>query len=220
VPAFVGGRSAIHKRDETWSTSSSDLCADVAKVGARTIVFFMPFVWQHILSLSKLWIVFELLTNHMGCNNIICNFYDNCQCFCSVIYSVSFLIMRHRHAMIELGINTVVHVHVFSREASVGHDLIMLPSCDYAGSFMHAKLLQFHENYRPAYYGTWRKHSSIITARRPWQQDTNFFAYDVDSDEEWEEEEPGESLSHSEVVCQYLSHISLSQFTKRIPGGP
>jgi len=64
---------------------------------------------------------------------------------------------------------------------------------------MHAKLLQFHENYRPAYYGTWRKRSNVISARRPWQRDTSFFAYDVDSDEEWEEEEPGESLSHSEV---------------------
>jgi len=69
---------------------------------------------------------------------------------------------------------------------------------------MHAKLLQFHENYRPAYYGTWRKHSSIISARRPWQRDTSFFAYDVDSDEEWEEEEPGESLSHSEVFLHSI----------------
>lgn len=88
----------------------------------------------------------------------------------------------------------------YSRELGASSDLIMLPSHDCPGAFMHAKLLQFHENYRPAYYGTWRKHSSIITARRPWQLDTNFFAYDVDSDEEWEEEEPGESLSHSEVL--------------------
>lgn len=28
----------------------------------------------------------------------------------------------------------------------------------------------------------------------------NLFDYEVDSDEEWEEEEPGESLSHSEGV--------------------
>jgi len=81
-------------------------------------------------------------------------------------------------------------------------DVVILPNCDYAGSFMRAKLLQFHENYRPAYYGTWRKRSSVISARRPWQRDTSFFAYDVDSDEEWEEEEPGESLSHSEVSLQ------------------
>jgi len=87
------------------------------------------------------------------------------------------------------------------------NDVIMLPSGDYAGSFMRAKLLQFHENYRPAYYGTWRKHSSVISGRRPWQCDTGFFAYDVDSDEEWEEEEPGESLSHSEVLLQNLCHI-------------
>ncbi|XP_062411618.1 chromatin assembly factor 1 subunit A isoform X2 [Sardina pilchardus] len=60
------------------------------------------------------------------------------------------------------------------------------------------KLLQFHENYRPAYWGTWRKKSKCISARCPIQQDKELFDYEVDSDEEWEEEEPGESLSHSE----------------------
>ncbi|KAL1022960.1 hypothetical protein UPYG_G00034730 [Umbra pygmaea] len=60
------------------------------------------------------------------------------------------------------------------------------------------KLLQFHENYRPAYWGTWSKKSSNICARGPLRQDKDLLDYDVDSDEEWEEEEPGESLSHSE----------------------
>ena len=39
------------------------------------------------------------------------------------------------------------------------------------GTVMKAKLLQFHENYRPAYYGTWRKNSKHITARKPLGQD-------------------------------------------------
>ena len=95
-----------------------------------------------------------------------------------------------------------------SREVTASSDLIMLPNCEYAGAFMHAKLLQFHENYRPAYYGTWRKHSSIISARRPWQRDSSLFDYDVDSDEEWEEEEPGESLSHSEVFLYSICYIA------------
>ncbi|KAM9358510.1 chromatin assembly factor 1 subunit A [Symphorus nematophorus] len=60
------------------------------------------------------------------------------------------------------------------------------------------KLLQFHENYRPAYWGTWSKKSSHISPRCPFRQDKDLFDYEVDSDEEWEEEEPGESLSHSE----------------------
>ncbi|XP_028259521.1 chromatin assembly factor 1 subunit A-like [Parambassis ranga] len=60
------------------------------------------------------------------------------------------------------------------------------------------KLLQFHENYRPAYWGTWSKKSSHISARCPLSQDKDVLDYEVDSDEEWEEEEPGESLSHSE----------------------
>uniref|UniRef100_A0A1A7WYD6 Chromatin assembly factor 1, subunit A (p150) n=1 Tax=Iconisemion striatum TaxID=60296 RepID=A0A1A7WYD6_9TELE len=60
------------------------------------------------------------------------------------------------------------------------------------------KLLQFHENYRPAYWGTWSKKSSHISPRCPLTLDKDFLDYEVDSDEEWEEEEPGESLSHSE----------------------
>uniref|UniRef100_A0A3P9LH16 Chromatin assembly factor 1, subunit A (p150) n=1 Tax=Oryzias latipes TaxID=8090 RepID=A0A3P9LH16_ORYLA len=60
------------------------------------------------------------------------------------------------------------------------------------------KLLQFHENYRPAYWGTWSKKTSSISPRCPFKQDKDLLDYEVDSDEEWEEEEPGESLSHSE----------------------
>ncbi len=37
---------------------------------------------------------------------------------------------------------------------------------------MKVKLLQFRENYRPAYYGTWRKRSRKVTARRPLAQDS------------------------------------------------
>ncbi|XP_026091849.1 chromatin assembly factor 1 subunit A-like [Carassius auratus] len=60
------------------------------------------------------------------------------------------------------------------------------------------KLLQFHDNYRPAYWGTWCKKSTCISPRFPLRQDKDLLDYEVDSDEEWEEEEPGESLSHSE----------------------
>ncbi|EDV46344.1 chromatin assembly factor 1 subunit A [Drosophila erecta] len=63
---------------------------------------------------------------------------------------------------------------------------------------MRAKYLQFADNRRPPYYGTWRKKSSSISARRPLAQDKVLFDYEVDSDCEWEEEEPGESLSASE----------------------
>lgn len=60
------------------------------------------------------------------------------------------------------------------------------------------KLLQFHENYRPAYFGTFSKRSRVFRrGRRPFAQ-YNHFDYSVDSDEEWEEEEPGESLSDAD----------------------
>ena len=34
-----------------------------------------------------------------------------------------------------------------------------------------AKLLQFHENYRPAYFGSWRKKSKNVGPRRPFMKD-------------------------------------------------
>uniref|UniRef100_A0A182QTZ9 Chromatin assembly factor 1 subunit p150 C-terminal domain-containing protein n=1 Tax=Anopheles farauti TaxID=69004 RepID=A0A182QTZ9_9DIPT len=60
------------------------------------------------------------------------------------------------------------------------------------------KFFLFEENRRPPYRGTWRKVSTQIKARRPFAQDTKFFDYEVDSDDEWEEEEPGESLHGSD----------------------
>ena len=33
------------------------------------------------------------------------------------------------------------------------------------------KLIQFHTNYRPAYYGTWRRRSKVITPRNPFRKD-------------------------------------------------
>uniref|UniRef100_A0A8C9WZS7 Chromatin assembly factor 1, subunit A (p150) n=1 Tax=Sander lucioperca TaxID=283035 RepID=A0A8C9WZS7_SANLU len=74
------------------------------------------------------------------------------------------------------------------------------------------KLLQFHANYRPAYWGTWSKKSLHISPRCPIRQDKDLLDYEVDSDEEWEEEEPGESLSHSEGV-------SFIEGSKRMHGG-
>ena len=38
-------------------------------------------------------------------------------------------------------------------------------------NIMHVKLLQFSENYRPPYYGTWRKISRFISPRNPFKKD-------------------------------------------------
>lgn len=48
------------------------------------------------------------------------------------------------------------------------------------------KLLQFHDNFRPAYFGTYSKTSRQIGPRNPLAKDTAAFNYEVDSDEEWE----------------------------------
>ena len=36
---------------------------------------------------------------------------------------------------------------------------------------MRVKLLQFSENNRPAYYGTWRKRSKLVTPKNPYKKD-------------------------------------------------
>lgn len=87
---------------------------------------------------------------------------------------------------------------------------------------LRMRLLQFAENYRPAYYGTsphislsfvvvmlqdelfltqlfyneivgtWSKRSKNITGRRFLGKDTDLVDYDFDSEAEWEEDEEGE----------------------------
>ena len=44
---------------------------------------------------------------------------------------------------------------------------------------MKAKFLKFHENYRPAYYGTWKKKSKFISARKPLGKDKDRFDYEA-----------------------------------------
>ncbi|XP_030075268.1 chromatin assembly factor 1 subunit A [Microcaecilia unicolor] len=88
-------------------------------------------------------------------------------------------------------------------EVPLNSDLLLVGSSETDGlperrRFGRMKLLQFCENYRPAYWGTWNRMSETICARNPWSKDNKLLDYEVDSDEEWEEEEPGESLSHSE----------------------
>ncbi|OQR98502.1 hypothetical protein ACHHYP_08658 [Achlya hypogyna] len=57
------------------------------------------------------------------------------------------------------------------------------------------KLLQFHENYRPAYCGTFSKTTRVLRRGRKPLALVPGLDYSVDSDDEWEEEEVGESLS-------------------------
>ncbi len=63
---------------------------------------------------------------------------------------------------------------------------------------IRTKLIQFGENRRPAYWGTWRKPSSFVGPRRPFEKEP-IINYDMDSEDGWGEDvEPGESLSESE----------------------
>ncbi|KAK7295219.1 hypothetical protein RJT34_18124 [Clitoria ternatea] len=64
-----------------------------------------------------------------------------------------------------------------------------------AKKYRHVRqLLQFDNAHRPAFYGVWPTKSHVVGPRHPLRKDPDL-DYDVSSDEEWEEEEPGESLS-------------------------
>lgn len=55
-----------------------------------------------------------------------------------------------------------------------------------------AKVLIFHEDARPGYFGTWTRNSREVGPRSPFARDVISLDYGVDSGEEWEEEEEGE----------------------------
>ena len=64
------------------------------------------------------------------------------------------------------------------------------------------KIFLFHDNEnKPIFHGTYSKKSAAIKARRPCSsKDETLVDYDFDSDAEWVDEEPGESLSSDDVV--------------------
>ncbi|GAA5811084.1 hypothetical protein MFLAVUS_004513 [Mucor flavus] len=59
---------------------------------------------------------------------------------------------------------------------------------------LRMKLLQFTENVRPAYYGTFTKRSQTVAGRRPFAKDESKLEYDIDSEAEWEPEGEGEDI--------------------------
>lgn len=61
--------------------------------------------------------------------------------------------------------------------------------------FHKAIFLSFEENLRPPYYGTWSKRPQVVSGRRPFAKESDVLNYEVDSDEEWEEGDDGESIA-------------------------
>ncbi|KAG2232331.1 hypothetical protein INT48_002280, partial [Thamnidium elegans] len=56
------------------------------------------------------------------------------------------------------------------------------------------KLILFNEDVRPAYYGTWSKHSKIVSGRRPFAKDASVLDYDYDSEAEWDYDVDGDDI--------------------------
>ncbi|CAG7816680.1 unnamed protein product [Allacma fusca] len=79
----------------------------------------------------------------------------------------------------------------------VSHTIIENPKAQGLVKWRY-KLLQFHTNNRPAYWGTWKKRPITVRGRNPFKQEKEV-DYEFDSDDEWEgEPEDGEELGDSE----------------------
>ncbi|XP_043705397.1 chromatin assembly factor 1 subunit FAS1-like [Telopea speciosissima] len=74
-----------------------------------------------------------------------------------------------------------------------GHNNADVPLTDIWKHNRAKQLLQFDKSFRPAFYGIRPKRSPAVGPRHPFMKDPGL-DYDIDSDEEWEEEEPGESI--------------------------
>jgi len=52
------------------------------------------------------------------------------------------------------------------------------------------KLFKHYDDVRPGYVGTWTKTSHVVGPRTPFARETALLNYDVDSEDEWAEEDP------------------------------
>ncbi|KAI9282104.1 chromatin assembly factor 1 subunit A-domain-containing protein [Umbelopsis sp. AD052] len=90
--------------------------------------------------------------------------------------------------------------HNIDLRSLLGHDPTMplATAASFDGrdlrSMLKMKFLQFREDIRPAYWGTWTKTSKKILPRRPFAMDTDHLDYDHDSEAEWEPEGEGEDI--------------------------
>lgn len=87
------------------------------------------------------------------------------------------------------GVST--HVDIRTLLLPGASDILQVPN---VRMVLRMKLLQFKEDVRPAYYGTFTKQSRIVSGRRPFAQDVDQLDYDVDSEGEWEPEGEGEDI--------------------------
>lgn len=70
-------------------------------------------------------------------------------------------------------------------------DILHVPN---VRQILRMKLLQFAENVRPAYYGTFTQRSHKVSGRSPFAHDNDKLDYDMDSEAEWEPEGEGEDI--------------------------
>jgi len=97
----------------------------------------------------------------------------------------------------ERKIQNIIKKRKEEKQKLIDSDIVDLTDGDVLPNYK-MKLLQFFENHRPAYYGTWRKNTKIISGRHPFKKDTELLDYEFDSEIEWVADEEGEECLSDE----------------------
>ena len=97
-----------------------------------------------------------------------CVLFYHSQQSCMESYLQTCKLKRRTSGVVQSKVRTPVQATKEMHEGEEEEDVIIMAS---AAATPRYKLLQFHTNYRPAYFGSWRKKSSVITPRNPFRKD-------------------------------------------------
>ena len=101
-----------------------------------------------------------------------------------------------------------------SSDEKIEEDVILLENENDIPESLKPKpfiFLQFHENIRPAYFGPTPRKPVKITPQNPFAKE-EFLDYEYESDLEWDEGGPGESLSESDSEGEEKDDYEMDEF--------
>ncbi|KAG1473316.1 hypothetical protein G6F56_001018 [Rhizopus delemar] len=134
-------------------------------------------------------LVEDLTHNRPASLNSIYDFITHIKSASTTVSIASFLSELSEEAKQKRGISAKVDIRTLLLPGS--ENILNAPNVRKA---LRMKLLQFTEDVRPAYYGTFTQKSDIITGRAPFALDTSKLDYEIDSEAEWEPEGEGEEI--------------------------
>jgi hypothetical protein len=130
-----------------------------------------------------------LENNHSSSNSSYEDFTNLINSNATTVSVDNFLAKINHDSKQKRGVSTHVDIRTLLLPGSA--DILHVPN---VRMVLRMKLLQFTENVRPAYYGTFTQKSHKVTGKRPFEMDQDKLDYDHDSEAEWEPEGEGEDI--------------------------